>query len=480
MQMNTQTQNRPVTSAGTSTWREVAPGWLGEPWPANLTRNDDGEMELAGVTLTQLVAEYGTPVYVIDEADFRGRAQAYRQAFEGAFNAIGSHASLYYAGKANLNKSIAKWAAAAGLGVDTASGGELATALAAGVPPETIGFHGNNKSVAEISAAVKAGVGQLIVDSLGEIDQVAEIAAELGVVQPVLVRVTTGVHAGAHEYISTAHEDQKFGLSIHAAPGTHDSPAMRALTKVLSKPSLKLKGLHSHIGSQILDSAGFIAAAQAVARLRAELYRRTGVLVDEIDLGGGFGIAYLPGEEPLDPNLAAKSLATTLADASRGMGVTPPNVAIEPGRSLIGGAGITLYTVGTIKPVTVHGKDGSIFTRVYVSVDGGMSDNMRPVLYGAQYHVELANRVSAAPTRLSRIVGKHCESGDILVPQVQLPADIKAGDVIAMAATGAYGRSMASNYNMLTKPPVVGVTNGETKLLVRRETVADLLALDLG
>jgi len=461
-------------------WREVAAGWLGEPWPANLTRNAAGEMELAGVPVTQIAGEYGTPIYLIDKGDFLGRAAAYREAFESAFNAIGSEASLYYAGKANLNKSLARWAHEVGLGVDTASGGELATALAAGVPGAKIGFHGNNKSLGEITAAVKAGVGQIIVDSLGEIDQVAEVAADLGVVQPVLVRVTTGVHAGAHEYISTAHEDQKFGLSIHAAPGAHDSPAMEALAKVLDKPSLKLLGLHSHIGSQILDPAGFVAAAGAVAQLRAELYRRRGVLVEELDLGGGFGIAYLPGDVPIDPGVAAKALATTIADTSAALGTPPPRVAIEPGRSLIGGAGITLYQVGTIKPVTVHGKDGSIFTRVYVSVDGGMSDNIRPILYGAQYHVELANRVGTAETQLCRIVGKHCESGDILVPQVRLPSDLKAGDLIAMAATGAYGRSMASNYNMLPKPPVVAAADGETQLLVRRETVEDMLALDQG
>jgi diaminopimelate decarboxylase len=348
------------------------------------------------------------------------------------------------------------------------------------VPGAKIGFHGNNKSLSEITAAVKAGVGQIIVDSLGEIDQVAEVAAELGVTQPVLVRVTTGVHAGAHEYVSTAHEDQKFGLSIHAAPGHHDSPAMAALNRVLDKPSLKLLGLHSPIGSQILDPAGFVAAAQAIAKLRADVYRRRGVLLEELDLGGGFGIAYLPGEFALDPRVAAQALATTIADTSRALGISVPRVAFEPGRSLIGGAGITLYRVGTVKPVTVHGKDGGVFTRVYVSVDGGMSDNVRPILYGAKYHVELANRASEAATQLSRIVGKHCESGDILVSQVQLPVDIEAGDIIAMAATGAYGRAMASNYNMLPKPPVVAVTSGEAQLLVRRETIEDMLALDQG
>jgi len=464
----------------TGEWRSTTPGWLGEPWPANLSRNSHGEMVLGGKPLTEVAAQVGTPAYLIDEADFKGRAAAYQQAFTEAFHAIGTTVNLFYAGKANLNKTLARWAAAAGLGVDTTSAAEMATALAAGVPAARIALHGNNKSRAEIAQAVEAGVGHIIVDSLPEIELVAEAAAQAGKVQPVLVRVTTGVHAGGHEFISTAHEDQKFGLNIHPAPGQHHSAAMLALLKVLEKPSLKLLGLHSHIGSQILDPEGFKVAARALVQLRADIFKRRGILLAELDLGGGFGIAYLPGQVSMDPRVAAQAVATAVGDACGALGVSVPKIAIEPGRSLIGGAGITLYEVGTIKEVSVHAKDGTVFPRLYISVDGGMSDNMRPMLYDAEYHAELANRVSDAEPVLSRIVGKHCESGDILIKAIQLPGDIKAGDLLAVAATGAYGRSMASNYNMIPRPPVVGVGDGKATVLVRRETTDDLLALDQG
>jgi len=464
----------------TDKWRVTDPNWLGEPWPANLSRGSQGEMVLGGKPLTEIAAEVGTPAYLIDEADFKGRAAAYQKAFTEAFNAIGSTVNLFYAGKANLNKTLARWAAGIGMGVDTTSAAEMATALAAGVPAARIALHGNNKSRAEIEMAVKAGIGHIIVDSLPEVDLVAEAAAAAGVVQPVLVRVTTGVHAGGHEFISTAHEDQKFGLSISPVPGAQHSAAMEAILKVLEQPSLKLLGLHSHIGSQILDPEGFKIAARALVQLRADIYKRRGILLEELDLGGGFGIAYLPGQVSMDPRVAANAVATAIGDACGALGVTVPRIAIEPGRSLIGGAGITLYEVGTIKEVSVHAKDGTLFPRLYVSVDGGMSDNMRPMLYDAEYHAELANRVSDAEPVLARIVGKHCESGDILIKAIQLPGDIKAGDLLAVAATGAYGRSMASNYNMIPRPPVVGVGDGKATVLVRRETTADLLALDEG
>jgi diaminopimelate decarboxylase len=292
-----------------------------------------------------------------------------------------------------------------------------------------------------------------------------------------MVRVTTGVHAGGHEYISTAHEDQKFGLSVNPVDGG-DAPAMRALLAVVERPSLRLLGIHSHIGSQILDPAGFEVAARAVLTLRAELAERTGVLVEEVDLGGGYGIAYLPGEAALDPRAVAGDVARAVADVCRELGTPLPRVSIEPGRSIVGPAGITLYTVGTVKPVAVTAPDGSTFTRLYVSVDGGMSDNIRPALYGAQYHAEVVGRASDAAPVLARVVGKHCESGDIVVHEVRLPGDVRAGDLLAVAATGAYGRSMASNYNLLTRPPVVAAADGASRVLVRRETVDDLLALD--
>lgn len=460
-------------------------GPLGEPWSAGAVRRDDGVVTVAGVDVRDLAAEHGTPAYVLDEADFRARARGYRAAFETAFARVGTGVDVYYAGKALLTVAVARWAREEGLRVDTASGGELAVALRAGVPGEAIGLHGNNKSDAEVDRALDAGVGRIIVDSLVEIERVAARAAARGVVAPVMVRVTTGVHAGGHEYISTAHEDQKFGLSLAAGSATRDatagSAALEALLAVLARPELRLLGIHSHIGSQILDPRGFEVAARAVLGLRAELAARTEVLVDEVDVGGGYGIAYLPGERALDPAHVAEALADAVAAAATDLGTPLPRFSIEPGRSVVGPAGLTLYRVGTVKPVTVPDPaEGGTLVRTYVSVDGGMSDNIRPALYGAQYHAAVVGRASTAAPVLARVVGKHCESGDIVVHDVLLPGDVRDGDLLAVPATGAYGRSMASNYNLLTRPPVVAVADGASRVLVRRETVEDLLALDLG
>jgi len=459
----------------------VTAGALSEPWSRGAARGADGAMSVGGVDLRDLAAEQGTPSYVLDEADFRARARAYRTAFEQAFAAVGSGVDVYYAGKALLTVAVARWAREEGLRVDTASGGELAVALRAGVPGAELGLHGNNKSDAELEQALDAGVGRIIVDSLVEIERLADlVAARGGDAAPVMVRVTTGVHAGGHEYISTAHEDQKFGLSVAPGADGSESPAFAALRAVLARPELRLLGIHSHIGSQILDPDGFEVAARVVLQLRADLAAATGVLVEEVDLGGGYGIAYLPGEVALDPERVAKDVAGAVDGIAARLGTPLPRFSIEPGRAIVGPAGLTLYTVGTVKPVTVTGADGATFVRTYVSVDGGMSDNIRPALYGARYHAELANRFSDAEPVLARVVGKHCESGDIVVHEVELPGDVRAGDLLAVAATGAYGRSMASNYNLLPRPPVVAVLDGGTRVLVRRETVDDLLALDLG
>jgi diaminopimelate decarboxylase len=446
----------------------------GEPWSRGVTRADDGIVSVAGVSVHDLAAQHGTPAYVLDEADLRSRASGYRRAFESAFAEIGAGVDVYYAGKAFLSLAVARWVHDEGLRVDTATGGELAIALRAGVPGEHIGLHGNNKSDDEIVAALDAGVGRIIVDSLVEIDRVADLAGSRGVVAPVMVRVTTGVHAGGHEYISTAHEDQKFGLSVASVEG--DSPAMTALLRAAARPELHLLGIHSHIGSQILDPSGFEVAARVVLTLRAQLAERTGTLVDEVDLGGGYGIAYLPGEVALDPDRIAKDVAASVQASAAELSTPLPRFSIEPGRAIVGPAGLTLYTVGTVKPVRVD--DGRV--RTYVSVDGGMSDNIRPALYGASYHAEIVGRQSQAEPVLARVVGKHCESGDIVVHEVQLPGDVRAGDLLAVAATGAYGRSMASNYNQIPRPPVVAVADGAARVLVRRETVEDLLALDQG
>jgi diaminopimelate decarboxylase len=441
-------------------------------WPAGAVRGADGAVRVAGVDLRDLAAEHGTPAYVLDEADFRGRARAFRESFAQAFAAIGATVDVYYAGKAFLCTAVARWAHEEGLRIDTATAGELAVALRAGVPGVDIGLHGNNKSDAEIVRALDAGVGRIVIDSLGEVDRIADIvqARGDGVRAPVMVRVTTGVHAGGHEYVSTAHEDQKFGLSIS------DGRALETLRAVLARPELELLGVHSHIGSQILDPSAFEVAARRVMELRAALATHTGYLMAEVDLGGGYGIAYLPADVPLEPNRVAKGVAGVVEAACAELGTGVPRISIEPGRAIVGPTTLTLYTVGTVKPVTVEAG----FTRTYVSVDGGMSDNLRPALYGARYTAALVSRSGRGESVLARVVGKHCESGDIIVHDVDLPADIAPGDLLAVPATGAYGRSMASNYNLVPRPPVVAVRDGVARVIVRRETEDDLMDLDVG
>ncbi|MCF2706636.1 diaminopimelate decarboxylase [Arcanobacterium haemolyticum] len=435
-------------------------------WPTNVERVD-GEIHVAGVPVTRLVREYGTPVFVVDEDDMRMRARTWKQAMDEAFADIAG-ADVYYAGKAFLSVGVARWMADEGLAIDTCSLGELMTALAAGVPGERIGLHGNNKSRDEIELAIDEGVAHIVVDSLAELALVESIAKERGRRAAIVLRVTTGVHAGGHEYISTAHEDQKFGLSI--ASGA----AMRAIEETVRSPHLDLVGLHSHIGSQILNVEAFVAAAKAVLNLRAKAASRLGFVVDEIDFGGGYAVRYTVLDDvPPAPQVYAGALAEVVRAHGRATGLDAPRVSIEPGRSIAAPAAVTLYSVGTIKSVPLD--EGS---RRYVAVDGGMSDNIRPALYQAQYTASLANREPSAQTVRSRVVGKHCESGDIVVHDVALSADLGPGDILAIPVTGAYGRSMASNYNMLARPGVVAVKGGEARALVRRETVADLLALD--
>lgn len=451
-------------------------------WPASARVGADGAVSVGGVDLRALAAEHGTPAYVLDEADFRARARHFRTAFTEAFAPLGVGVDVYYAGKAFLSVAVARWAHEEGLRIDTSTGGELAVALRAGVPGVDVGLHGNNKSDAEIDRALAAGVGRIVLDSLEEVDRVAAAAARAGTRAPVMVRVTTGVHAGGHEYISTAHEDQKFGLSVTGGQ------ALEALRAVLARPGLELLGIHSHIGSQILDPSGFEVAAHKVMALRAELATLTGHLVPEVDLGGGFGIAYVPGEVPLDPERVAKDTARTVGEACAALGTAPPRISIEPGRAIVGPTTLTLYTVGTVKPVTVSaatepdaGEDpADALVRTYVSVDGGMSDNLRPALYGAAYTAAVVSRAAAPATVPARVVGKHCESGDVVVRDVALPADVARGDLLAVPATGAYGRSMASNYNHVPRPPVIAVRDGVARVIVRRETEDDLLGLDVG
>ncbi len=430
-------------------------------WPSS-ARRLDGVLHLGGVSVPDLVARHGTPAFFMDEHDLRQRARAYATAFDAG--------DVYYAGKAFLCTTVARWIAEEGLGLDVCTDGELAVAVAAGFPAERLAMHGNNKSRAELERAVAAGVGRVIVDSFDEIARLREVAAGAGVRQRVLVRVTVGVEAHTHEFIATAHEDQKFGFSLSGGQ------AEQAVAAVLEAESLDLVGLHSHIGSQIFDTAGFDVSAHRVVELAATIRDRYGVEVAEINLGGGLGVAYLPGDDPETPKEIAQRLTAIVERECRAAGLAVPRLSMEPGRAIVGPSAITVYEVGTVKDVVLDGN----LTRCYVSVDGGMSDNIRTALYDANYTCALANRASDAPAKLVRVVGRHCESGDIVVRDTWLPSDVAPGDLLAVAATGAYCRSMASNYNHVRRPPVVGVRDGVSAELVRRETEADLLSLDTG
>ncbi|WP_246133415.1 diaminopimelate decarboxylase [Mycobacterium helveticum] len=435
-------------------------------WPRNTIRDATGVVNIAGVPVTELAREYGTPLFVVDEDDFRSRCREMAAAFGGGGN-------VNYAAKAFLCGEIARWVDEEGLSLDVSTGGELAVALHANFPPERITLHGNNKSVAELTDAVKAGVAHVVVDSMTEIERLDGVAAEAGVVQDVFVRLTVGVEAHTHEFISTAHEDQKFGLSV--ASGA----AMAAVRRVFAADHLRLVGLHSHIGSQIFDVAGFEIAAHRVIGLLREIVAEFGpektAQLSTVDLGGGLGISYLaPDDPPPVAELAAK-LSAIVRSESAAVGLPTPRLVVEPGRAIAGPGTITLYEVGTVKDVDVS----ATANRRYVSVDGGMSDNIRTALYGAEYDARLASRASDAPAVQARIVGKHCESGDIVVRDAWVPGDLQPGDLLAVAATGAYCYSLSSRYNMIGRPAVVGVRAGRARLILRRETVDDLLSLEV-
>jgi diaminopimelate decarboxylase len=435
-------------------------------WPRNTARDDAGVASVAGVPVTQLAQEYGTPLFVIDEDDFRTRCAEAAKAFGGGEN-------VHYAAKAFLCSEIARWIDEEGLSLDVCTGGELAVALHADFPPKRITLHGNNKSVAELKAAVKAGVGEIVLDSMTEIERLDTIAGEAGVVQDVLVRLTVGVEAHTHEFISTAHEDQKFGLSV--ASGA----AMAAVRRVFATDHLRLVGLHSHIGSQIFDVAGFEIAAHRVIGLLRDIVGEFGAektaQLSTVDLGGGLGISYLPPDDPPPVAELAAALSTIVSDESAAVGLPTPTLVVEPGRAIAGPGTITLYEVGTVKDVDVS----ATAKRRYVSVDGGMSDNIRTALYDAQYDARLVSRLSEAPATLARIVGKHCESGDIVVRDTWVPDDLQPGDLLGVAATGAYCYSLSSRYNMIGRPAVVAVRAGQARLILRRETVDDLLSLEV-
>ncbi len=447
------------------------PSWLRPPDDTNAlvtslwsstAHKVGGDLVVGGVSVPDLVANVNTPAYVLDEADLRARARAFRDAF-AAYD-------VFYAGKAFLCTTVARWIAEEGLSLDVCSDGELTVALRAGFDPAVIGYHGNTKTEVELMRAVSEGVGRIVVDSFDELDRLVRVTTSLGRTQAVMVRVTAGVEAHTHEYIATAHEDQKFGFSITGGD------AVEAVRRVVAAPGLDLLGLHSHIGSQIFDTSGFEVAARRVLALHAQIGAELGVTMPELGLGGGFGIAYTTQDDPSDPAQLATEMSKIVEHECRALGLERPQLSIEPGRAIVGPAMCTVYTVGTVKRVVLDG--GAV--RTYVSVDGGMSDNIRTALYDADYSCTIASRESSAPPALVRVVGKHCEAGDIVVKHEFLPADIRPGDLLAVPSTGAYCRSMASNYNHALRPPVVAVRDGVATTIVRRETVDDLLATDLG
>jgi diaminopimelate decarboxylase len=428
---------------------------------------DQGQLTIDGLSARDLATQFGTPAFFIDEEHFRARARAWAKSLDLHFGA--SAGDVYYAAKAFICTDVARWIKEEGIGIDVCTGGELAVALAGGIDPKKIEVHGNNKSVSEIERAVQIGVKTIVLDSLFEIERVATAAKKHGVRQGVMLRLTPGVEAHTHESISTAHEDVKFGFSI--ASGA----AAVAITEVLSHGSLELRGFHCHVGSQIFGTDSFELAATRIIALMAECKDKHGIELPELDLGGGYAIAYVPGETTVEPEDVLPALSAVVKRECAAAGLALPIISIEPGRNIVGPTTFTLYEVGTVKDVVLE--DGQ--TRRYISVDGGMSDNIRPSLYGAEYFALLADRISTSTRVLSRVVGKHCETGDIVIRDISLPSDIAPGDLLATPATGAYGRSMASNYNHVPRPPVVAIKNGKARVIVRRENEADLLALDV-
>jgi diaminopimelate decarboxylase len=425
-------------------------------WPSSAVRSPDGVLTLGGVDVRDIAAEFGTPAYVLDEEDFRARCRSWREAFAGA--------DVYYAGKAFLCSAVARWIAEEGLGLDVCTGGELAVAERVGFPAERLTFHGNNKSKAELERALTYGVGRVVVDSFEEIVRLAALAEARGVRQRVLVRATPGVEAHTHEFVQTGQEDQKFGFSL--ASGA----AAEAVRRIVALPSLELVGLHCHIGSHIFDTRGFSLAAHRMVGLLATVRDEHGIELPELDLGGGTGIAYTSADDPMPVTEFAAGLRAIVERECATAGLALPRLAVEPGRAISGPTTVTVYEVGTVKVLPG--------LRTYVSVDGGMSDNIRTALYDAHYTAVLASRRSAAPPANVTLSGKHCESGDIVVHDVPLPSDLSPGDLVAVPASGAYHRSMASNYNHVPRPPVVAVRDGSARVIVRRETEDDLLRLD--
>jgi diaminopimelate decarboxylase len=432
------------------------PHTLKDVLPHSARLRSDGHLEIAGADTVGLAEEFGTPLWVMCEDTFRERARAYREAYAGA--------DVYYAGKAFLCLAMARMVAEEGLGIDVASGGELHTALRADFPPERIIFHGNNKSDAELRMGITAGVGRIVADSMEELERVDAIAGELGARGSVMLRVTPGVEAHTHEYIQTGQEDSKFGMSVEGGV------ALEAAKRARDLPNVYVTGFHSHIGSNITGVEAFLRTVEILAEFCAQVRDATGLTPEELNLGGGLGIAYTRGDFPARVETFAADVREKVATEMARVGIPLPRIAVEPGRWLIANAMVTLYRVGAIKDIPG--------VRTYVSVDGGMSDNVRPALYGARYEALLANKADVPHDRVVTVAGSHCEQGDLLIRDIPLPASVARGDLLAIPATGAYTYSMASNYNRFPKPAVIAVREGRARVLVRRETYDDLIGHD--
>jgi len=420
--------------------------------PDTASSDADGVLSVGGCRADELADRFGTPLIVFDRATFEERARS--------FAAPLGPERVYYAGKAFCCVAICELLRDLGLSLDVCSGGELATALAAGFPAERIMFHGNNKSSAELDRARGAGVGRIAVDSFEEIERLADARVET----KLLVRVTPGVEAHTHEFVQTGQEDSKFGFTLH------DGIALDAIKRASEVPGCELVGLHAHIGSQIFEMAAFELAIERLAELAREAAANHGFVTRELDIGGGLGIAHTEDELTPDPHASVARILAAVERSFAARDLPVPELFVEPGRAIVGSSAVTLYRVGTVKRIPG--------VRTYVSVDGGMSDNIRPALYSARYSAFLAERMEAPEGPMVTIAGKHCESGDVLIKDVHLPDDVAPGDLLCIPATGAYTYSMASNYNRVPRPPVVMVNDGVATEIVARETEADLLRLD--
>ncbi len=421
--------------------------------------NEKGHLEIGGCDTTELAKTYGTPLYVYDEALIREKCRAYNRAFQES----GFSYQVAYASKAFLCMEMSRLAAEENMSLDVVSGGELYTALQAGFPAGRIHFHGNNKTEEELVMALEANIGCFVVDNFFELEVLHDLAQERGQKVNILLRVTPGVEAHTHEYITTGQDDSKFGF------GVSSGQALQAVKHAVTKPYYNVLGIHSHIGSQIFETDGFVRAVEVLAAFVDAVRSETGHTMPILNLGGGFGIRYTEGDTPLPAVQYIKEMTDAVREQFTKRNYPLPEIWIEPGRSIVGDAGTTLYTIGSIKDIPG--------IRKYVAVDGGMTDNIRPALYGAKYEAILANRANEASKEVVSIAGKCCESGDMLLWDIELP-EAASRDLLAISCTGAYGYSMANNYNRIARPAVVFAKDGKAQVVVERETLEDLVQKD--